>query len=127
MSNDRKVYESLLRLAKRLELGDTELPAICKWVRLDAGIPAGYVQRVLFPHFKTWDKFSGDVHYPVTTHQWSNPEKLYDSCYRSPSLYWAITTVYGANRRELLIHLIHHLLLKIHADEEARANMRISL
>jgi hypothetical protein len=90
-------------------------------------MPDGYIQKVLFPHFQTWAKFSGDLHYPVTLGEQYNPERLYSRAYRNPALFWDITTQYGANRRELLIHLIHHLLLKIHADEEARANIRISL
>jgi hypothetical protein len=127
MNNDRAVYESLLRLAKRLEMGHTDLPSICRWVMDYTELPAGYVQRALFPHFETWCKFSGDLHYPVTIAKYTNPEKLYNSCRHSYRRYWDITTQYGANRRELLIHLIHHLLLKIHADEEARADIRINL
>lgn len=127
MTNDREVYESLLRLAKRLEMGDTQLPTICRWLGLDTALPVGYIQQVLFPHFQTWYKFSGDLHYPVTINKHDSPERLYHSCHNSPKLYWAITTRYGANRRELLIHLIHHLLLKIHTDVEARANIQINL
>lgn len=127
MGNDRKVYESLLRLTKRLETGDTELPGICMWVRLDAGLPAGYVQQVLFPHFASWDKFSGNLCYPVNGFMYQDPEELFYKVAHRLSGYWDITTQYGANRRELLVHLIHHLLTKIHADEQTRANLRISL
>ena len=128
MSNDRRVYESLLRLAKQLELGDTELPAICKWIRFDTGLPGGYVQAVLYPHFKSWPKFSGNDAYPVTTKEHRNPVgAFHDALLIKRDAFWNINTQYGANRRELLIHLIHHLLLKIHADEDARANIQINL
>lgn len=127
MNNDRAVYESLLRLAKRLELGDTELPAICRWLIDDTGIPAGYLQQVVFPPFFTWEKFSGDPYHPVNGSMHQNPKDLYCKVAHRPSGYWDLTTQYGTNRRELLIHLIHHLLLKIHADEEAQANIRINL
>ena len=128
MNNDRVVYESLLRLAKRLELGDTELPPICTWIRLDTGLPGGYVQAVLYPHFRSWPKFSGNDAYPVTTKEHRNPVgAFHNALLIKRDAFWNINTQYGANRRELLTHVIHHLLLKIHADEDARANIQINL
>lgn len=57
--------------------------------------------------FRTWDKFSGSHHYPVRTKELTGVQAYCSE--RTSRDRWSPTNEYGANRRDLLLHMINEV------------------
>ena len=129
LNEKRLVYKSLLALANRLKKHTgSSPPAICSWVSVDTMLSCRTVNRILQPLFTQWPKYSGSIYYPVPAGTPDNDHaRMYERARYIWGGFWDRSTQYGANRRELLIFLIHTLLKQIHDEENNQPTFETNL